>query len=113
MEEVIGEALKRLVEDERPGCEAPRRARPTASGSRHIPKWVEDHVWRRDSGRCAFVGADGLRCGETAWLELDHVTPWALGGRSDEPDNIRLLCRAHNQAEARRVFANEAPSSAG
>lgn len=102
MEEVIGEALRRFVEETRPGAGLDHRK--TASETRRVPKWVEDHVWRRDNGRCAFVGADGLRCGETAWLELDHVTPWALGGRSDDPINIRLLCRAHNQAEAKRVF---------
>ena len=72
--------------------------------TRHIPKWVEDLVWRRDGGRCAYLGPQGHRCGETAWLELDHIVPWARGGRSDEPGNIRLLCRAHNQSEAARLF---------
>ena len=65
---------------------------------------MADIVWRRDGGRCAYLGPDGHRCGETAWLELDHIIPWARGGRSDEPGNIRLLCRAHNQSEAARLF---------
>ena len=28
------------------------------------------------------------------------------GGRSDDPANLRLLCRAHNAIEARRVFGD-------
>jgi len=122
MEEVVGEALRRLVEAERPSRPGRRKAKAVAEGAsdrcrpspspgaavtidrRHIPKWVKDEVWRRDSGRCAYVGPDGVRCGETAWLEWDHIIPWALGGGSKDSANIRLLCRAHNQAEATRVF---------
>ena len=105
MEEVIGEALRRLVQDELPS-EPKRRRTETSPGSRHIPKRVQDEVWRRDSGRCAFVGPEGVRCAETAWLEFDHIVPFALGGPSNDPANIRLLCRAHNQSEARRLFGD-------
>lgn len=101
-EDVIGEALRRLVERERPGKTFRRGKAPR--NTRRIAKSIEDEVWRRDGGRCAFVGPEGARCGETAWLELDHVVPWALGGRSDDASNIRLLCRAHNQAEAKRLL---------
>jgi 5-methylcytosine-specific restriction endonuclease McrA len=113
MEELVGEALRRLVEAERPDKPGRERTtdRPPAETSlygRYIPKWVRDAVWRRDSGRCAFKAPDGTRCGETAWLEWDHVIPWGLGGRSNDPSNIRLLCRAHNQSEARRIFGPSA-----
>ena len=104
MEEIIGEALKTLVERERVGHAHQRKGASKPSESRHIPKHIEDEVWRRDGGRCAYLGAEGTRCGETAWLELDHIVPWALGGRSDDPANIRMLCRAHNQSEALRIF---------
>ena len=113
MEEVIGEALRRLVAQELPGKSTRRRKTARdARKCRRIPKHVEVEVWRRDGGRCAFVGAAGTRCGETAWLELDHVVPWAMGGRSDDPANVRLLCRAHNQSEARRVFGKRRPVAA-
>ena len=103
IEEVVGEALRRLVQEELPG--APRRGRQeTSSDSRHIPKWVKDEVWRRDSGRCSYVGPDAARCGETAWLEFDHIIPFARGGPSNDPSNIRLLCRAHNQTERERLL---------
>lgn len=115
MEQIIGHALRRLVEEERAArtlrrkmeAASPQEKAAPADG-RRVPKRVEDEVWRRDGGRCAFIGGEGTRCGETAWLELDHVVPWALGGRSDDPGNIRLLCRAHNQSEARRLLGPSA-----
>lgn len=64
--------------------------------TRRVPQWVRDRVWKRDGGRCAFTGTGGRRCEETRGLELDHVEPWSQGGSSDDPANIRLLCRAHN-----------------
>ena len=126
MEDIIGEALRRLVKAEMPACrkrrvpktraagDTPASPRPGASLAaisasssrlaRRVPRWVQAAVWRRDEGACSYIGPTGIRCGETAWLEFDHIVPWALGGRSDDPSNIRLLCRAHNQAEARRLF---------
>jgi hypothetical protein len=106
MEEVIGEALRRLIEQELPKSV---KKTPSDPASRHIPAWVQAEVWERDEGRCAYVSDDGTRRSETGWLEYDHAHPWALGGRSDDPDNIRLLCRAHNQAEARRHFSPRSP----
>ncbi|MAE70888.1 MAG: hypothetical protein CME06_10515 [Gemmatimonadetes bacterium] len=53
-------------------------------------------MFARDGGRCAFVDRHGRRCNSQWLLELDHIHPFALGG-SHHPDNLRLLCRAHNQ----------------
>jgi len=60
-------------------------------------------VWRRDEGRCTFVGTHGHRCGSRVHLQFDHVTPVARGGTSTA-DDLRLRCRAHNQLEAERAF---------
>lgn len=79
---------------------------PPARRRRSIPQAVKVAVWRRDEGRCAYVSASGRRCGAAGDLEYDHVTPWARGGRSDDPANIRLLCRGHNGLEARREFGD-------
>ena len=81
---------------------APRACTPGAARSRHIPAAVRRDVWRRDAGRCAFVGAEG-RCGETAFLEFHHVEPYAAGGEASV-ENIELRCRAHNLYEARLFF---------
>ena len=80
---------------------APRTVRE-GSPSRRIPAAVRREVWRRDEGRCAFVGTRG-RCAETSFLEFHHVEPYAVGGNATV-ENIQLRCRAHNQYEARLFF---------
>lgn len=69
--------------------------------TRRIPRPLRDEVHRRDGGRCAFVGRDGGRCNSTHDLEIDHRMPRARGGE-DTPENLRLLCAAHNRHEAER-----------
>jgi len=77
---------------------------------RHIPNAVLRAVWERDGGRCTFTGADGHRCEERSRLEVDHVVPVARGGRSTV-ENLRLLCRAHNQHAAERTLGREKVSA--
>ena len=103
-------ALKALLRQLEP--ESTERApRPCLPGRRRVPKWVRRTVWKRDGGRCAFRAADGRRCESRTWLEYDHVVPFALGGASADPGNIRLLCRAHNQRAARLIFGERPPPS--
>ena len=78
--------------------ERPRQARVAPPGSRHIPAAVKREVWKRDGGRCAFLGTTG-RCAEEAFLEFHHVVPFAEGGPATTR-NIELRCRAHNAHEA-------------
>lgn len=72
--------------------------------TRRIPNWVKRRVRVRDGDRCAYVAANGTRCGERRFLQFDHKVPWALGGRSDDPANVRQLCARHNQWLGRRVL---------
>jgi hypothetical protein len=87
-------------------------ARKTASQAtlpaRSIPAAVRREVWRRDSGRCTFVGPDGHRC-ESRWqLQFDHIDSVALGGgKTPTAADLRLRCRPHNLLEAERVFGRE------
>lgn len=74
---------------------APRsfaRPRPHA---RTIPQDVKVAVAVRDGGKCRV-------CGSTKDLQYDHIYPWSLGGRSDDPDNIQLLCGYHNRLKSNR-----------
>jgi 5-methylcytosine-specific restriction endonuclease McrA len=87
-----------------PASHAPGRA--NGSRGRGIPKALRHFVWERDGGSCAFVSSDGHRCGSTTRLEVDHITPVAMGGETT-PDNLRLLCRAHNQYEAERLLGKD------
>jgi hypothetical protein len=84
--------------------ERPQPARGTSPGSRHVPAEVKRAVWVRDLGRCAFVGTDGRRCNERAFVEFHHVRPYAAGGEATV-ENIQLRCRRHNGYEARTFFA--------
>ena len=83
--------------------ENPQPPRAAAPGSRHVPADVKRAVWVRDLGRCAFVGTDGRRCNERAFVEFHHVRPYAAGGEATV-DNIQLRCRRHNGYEARTFF---------
>jgi hypothetical protein len=83
--------------------ENPQPARGTAPGSRHVPAEVKRAVWVRDLGRCAFVGTDGRRCNERAFVEFHHLLPHAVGGEATV-GNIELRCRRHNDYESRTFF---------
>jgi hypothetical protein len=72
----------------------PRPARTPTPGSRHVPAAVRRDVWKRDGGRCAFIGNAG-RCAERGFLEFHHVIPFADGGPTTA-ENVHLRCRAHN-----------------
>ncbi len=73
--------------------------------SRYIPAQVKREVWTRDQGRCQFVSpTTGKKCLSRHRAQSDHVVPFALGGSSTNPNELRLLCFTHNQFEARWVF---------
>jgi hypothetical protein len=93
--------------------DAPGPSRGSAPGSRHIPAEVRRAVWLRDLGRCAFVGTDGRRCAERAFVEFHHLKPWGAGGEATV-SNIQLRCRRHNDYEARAFFerTDMAPAAA-
>ena len=74
--------------------------------SRNIPTAVRDKVYKRDGGRCAFVGENGKRCDSTWNLEVDHIVPFAKGG-NNSPENLRLLCAKHNRLEAERTYGTD------
>lgn len=80
----------------------PRRPRGTKEGSRTVPAHVRRAVWKRDGGRCGFVGRQG-RCPERRYLEWHHVVPHGHQGPATV-DNISLRCRAHNAYESELVF---------
>jgi hypothetical protein len=103
---IFDRALALLLTDlEKSRCAAttrPGRARSAVHGSRHVPADVRREVWKRDDGRCAFVGANG-RCTERGFLEYHHIVPYAEGGPTTT-HNLELRCRAHNQYEADLFF---------
>jgi 5-methylcytosine-specific restriction endonuclease McrA len=71
-----------------------------------ITKATRRAVFERDGLQCTYVAGDGRRCEGRAFLELDHVVPKALGGTNDL-ENLRVRCRAHNQLWAEQAFGRE------
>ncbi len=100
LELLLAQAAKRrgLVKKPR------EKIRPTKGD--HIPAHVQREVWERDGGRCQYPLASGSVCGATRHLELDHIHPKSLGGPSTA-DNLRVVCRGHNDLAARHVLGDE------
>jgi hypothetical protein len=91
---------------------ARRNAKSTAMGEvnktsgvsrpRMVSESVKREVIRRSGGQCEYSFGD-RRCSSRYQLEVDHIIPKAKGG-SDETQNLRCLCRNHNQMMAEREF---------
>ena len=110
IEEAVTEKLERLEARKHGKAARPRKSvedSDTSAGGRAIPAAVKRAVVARDDGRCTFVGDAGKRCTATAGLEFHHDRPFALGG-DRSPENIRLLCRAHNAWFAAETFGRSA-----
>ena len=89
-----------------PFAEASPSADSTTARAPHIRIAARRAVFERDGLGCGWVDAHGMRCGSHAWLELDHRQPAGKGGNC-APENLRLLCRAHNQFAAERAYGRE------
>jgi 5-methylcytosine-specific restriction endonuclease McrA len=111
---LVQKPRKEMPRKEMPSQEMPTQEMPTQemppkenpSAESHVPAAVKRQVWTRDGGHCQWPLESGGVCGSTLRVELDHRVPLALGGASTA-DNVRLLCRVHNDLAARRVFGDE------
>jgi hypothetical protein len=106
-EEILEAGLDLVLERaaKRKGIVVKPRVIPPPSKEDRVPAHVRRAVWKRDGGRCQWPIASGGICGSTLRLELDHVVPRARGGPSTI-ENLRLLCRAHNDIAARQVLGD-------
>ena len=76
---------------------APRLKHQIKKISRYIPSHLRKYIWERDGGQCSYVHHETKRrCVSKHLLQIDHIQPFALGGRT-EKENLRLLCAGHNQ----------------
>src|SRR6478736_3891630 len=93
-----------VVKSSRPNrVTPPGGATPSRNRTRYVSVDVRREIHERDGGRCVFVSASGRRCDARAFVQLDHVIPFARRG-GNEAANLRLLCRAHNRFHARQCF---------
>ena len=72
----------------------------TTTNKRYISQQVRRAVFERDNSECQYVCEDGSKCCSNWQLEVDHIQPFALGG-TNEVDNLRIVCRNHNQLLAK------------
>jgi len=79
---------------------------PVGKRSRYIPVAVRAEVWRRDQGRCAFVGENGHVCGSTHRVQFHHIEAFAKGGAATV-ETISLRCASRNFHEAVEEFGAE------
>ncbi|MBK7366406.1 MAG: HNH endonuclease [Candidatus Eisenbacteria bacterium] len=102
---LVREGLQQVRKQRRADVHKPRAARTQSSAATtaQVPEHIVRAVHARDHGCCTFRAADGHVCGSRWRVEIDHVTPRSRGG-GVTLDNLRLLCRAHNQHEAERVL---------
>ena len=115
LEEVLDFYVKRCSAKERQKRRNDRKPKPEPfnavalfnealeSKSRTAPLVLRDQILERDGYRCVYVSPDGIRCGCEVKLEIDHIIPWARGGKTCA-SNLRTMCRAHNQLVARQIF---------
>src|SRR3990172_6005351 len=106
IEAAVTEKLERIEAKRYGETKNPRKTvedTDTSPRSRYIPAAVKRIVRRRDSGQCRFVDKNGRRCTERRGLEFHHHDPFGRGGDHD-PDQISLMCNAHNAYLAEREY---------
>jgi hypothetical protein len=109
IEVAVTEKLERLEAKRFAKTSAPRKSveqADTSPSSRYIPAPVRRAVRERDRDQCAFVDTHSRRCTERSNLEFHHREPFARGG-DRSPDNIQMLCPAHNRYMAERDYGKE------
>jgi len=106
-DEILEAGLDLLIDRhaKRRGLVSKPRRDPPAAKPDHVPAHVSRAVWQRDGGRCQWPVARGGICGSTHEVEIDHARPRARGGPATI-DNLRLLCRFHNDLAAREVYGD-------
>ncbi|AKU95574.1 hypothetical protein AKJ09_02238 [Labilithrix luteola] len=102
VEQAVDLLIEKLSKEKLGTASRARRSKPSAKRG-HVTRAARREAFERDGMQCSFVGENGERCPARCFLEIDHVTPRALGG-SAEAENLRILCRAHNRDAAERVF---------
>ncbi len=107
---VVERALDLLIDKLRRGrfgqAKRPRTNVEPRPDRRSPSNATRREVVERDGLRCTYVSPEGERCTSTRFLQFHHEQAWALGGKTETPNN-RILCAAHNQLLAEEDFGKE------
>lgn len=100
---VLKRVLRRFLSKKGP------RKSTVVKHTRYVPKALRREVMAEGGHQCSYRAASGVRCLQTAHIQIDHLRPWAKGGSSLDKHNLRPLCRAHNLMFGRKDFPEHAP----
>ncbi len=97
LEHAVDVALEKSDPMVKAGRSAPARKcygpqTDAAQNGRYIPAALRSDVYMHSGGKCS-------NCGSRRLIEIDHVVPFANGGKT-ALSNLRLLCRSCNQRHA-------------
>ncbi len=85
----------------------PAAKRCVNSESRYIPVPIKSQIFKKAQGQCEYIDpTTKKRCDSKHRLQIDHIHPWSVGGKT-EPANLRLLCQTHNALAAIQFFGEE------
>jgi hypothetical protein len=103
LERAVDALLQKLEKQVLAKAERPRDdEKPT----KRVSRAARRATFERDGTQCTYVAADGTRCCATGFLQIDHIDARARGGSNDD-DNLRVLCYAHNQLHAEETFGRD------
>jgi hypothetical protein len=103
MAQVVAHLAKDFVKKKDPLARAEKKSAPD---KRRVMS-PRCQVFLKAQGKCEYQDPEtGQVCGSRQQVEVDHRLPRALGG-TDEPKNLRCLCRKHNQYEAERLLGSK------
>ena len=110
IQRAVAEKLAKLEARRFAKTAAPRKAvsrRRQLHSHRATSRQPCDAPCARATGRCRFVDEQGRRCCERHGLEFHHRRPYGMGG-NHRPENISLLCPAHNRYVAELDYGKAA-----
>ena len=74
--------------------------------SRYVSVKTRRKIFADAQYQCQYVSPDGKRCRQKTHLQVDHIQAFAKNG-SNEPENLMVLCQAHNLWKAEREFGKD------
>lgn len=75
---------------------AAKKSQKAKRPRQYISVEIKRALFRKSNGCCEFTDKKtGKRCDSKYQLQIDHIHPWSLGG-TNQIENLRLLCRTHN-----------------
>jgi hypothetical protein len=104
MAEIVLDKIDPIRKEQRKFNSKLRRNVSLARIVTHKKMTPKKEVSIRDQVKCSYISPiTRQKCDSTFQLEMDHIHPKALGGETS-PENLRLLCKAHNQRAAIEAF---------